>query len=575
MGAKLGVVFSGAIVACGCSGGGSGTGAITIPPGDFRYLSVTPAHGAWVAADVIPTATFSKPLAPASVGSGDLVVRTRDGVVIAGEVKSDSARMTFTPSQPLAEGFYVLTLGGDVEAFDGSPLALVALAPVEFSVRGPAGTWSNAVTLGAEPAPDANLVVAADAIGGVSLAWLQGQDVMVADYDRDGGWAPAEVADRVTAQPADVKILLGRGAGTVILATVEGDFAATPLLRVRTSRSTMRNRQRNWDGVRLFRIDLVGAPQVHVDATGRPFLLAGSRRLTRADLRVTWFDTNTMPEEVVGRPAEAFAIDGVYHGVRGDSMIAWTETSGPQRASYARVHRSGGWDAATTLPVAPHAGGVGADGNAWLFVADGPTRVLYAVQDAGRWPTTRPALPAGFGNLVARNRDVVQLDWRTDAGQETLLARHFDRLGQMVAETVLAGPTAEALRYVLFAGDPETEVLAVWRQGQGTRVSRLARTAGVLAWSAAQDWHTEHAPIPIERALVTTAAGRIGLTWVEDGKIATTFLMARRLAARPALNPRLPATATPLVDEQFLGTTAGALLVWWRGNRALNAQSLQ
>ncbi len=558
-----------------CSGGDSGGGSP--PPLDFRFVGVVPTEGAWVSPDIVPEVSFSRPLVQVTTRPGDLALFRRGGAAVPGQVKVEGARLMFQPADPLAEGFYVLVPGNDIKAFDGSPLATVALTPVEFSVRGSAGIWSDAVSLGDAPPVDVQPLIVTDAMGNASAAWVRGNQVLVADYDRDLGWSPAVVVDRIVgAVPATV--LLARGAATVAVAIVqaEGGVSVDTTIRVRVSRGLDRQGARVWEAPQLVRQTLVTAPQLHVSVVGQPFLLSASTLVGRTELRVLWLDAVGWRDEAVGRVASQFSIDGVYHGMRGDLMITWTETTLSDRVSYARVRRAAGWNLALTLGEAPRAAGIGADGNAWLLLPDGLTRAIYIAQDAERWLPTRPSVPAGFDHLIGLNRDLLQLSWRADLGAEILMARRYDRLGQLIAENVLAGPTPEPLRHVLLAGDLDTEVTAIWREGQGIQVARLARRGSpTMEWSPAVAWQAEHAQIPIERARITAASRRTALTWVEDGRLATSFLVAGRLAARRAITSRVSMSPTPLLDEVLVGTALGDVLVVWRQNGALLGQSLR
>lgn len=565
--AVLGVVTS----AC-TNGGGSEGGS---PPIGFAVAELQPARGAWVGSDVVPSVRLTREVEKASVGPDAMRLFTAGGQRVEASLEVSGNTLRLRPTQALADGEYVYLFELDVRAVDGSSLRLVTPAPIEFSVRPISIVWAPPVTLGPSTDSSVQPAFASDAIGGASLAWIHTGQLMVADFDRDRGWQQATVVDLVGAS-APMAVLLARGAGTVAVAMVYSGFfgGASTMLRVLVSERFDRTGARIWNPPGVLVADTVTEPQLHVTGIGQPYVLTASTRRANTEVRVHWVDSRgVFDEEIISRFAPAFTIDAVANGVRGEVAVAWTQTEGSARAHYVRVHRQLGWDPVLALAQAPSRLGLGVDGNAWALVPEVPSRMIYLAQDNEQWGSARPAVAAGFAALVGRERDLLVLDWVADGGQETLVSRQYDRLGQPRAAPVLAGPTSAPIQHLLYAGDPDSEVFAAWREGQTIVGAR--RSGATSTWSPSAPWREDYAPVPIERAQVTIAGNRIWLTWVDADRLVTTNLTPLRPASRPRANVRASASATPLLDEQLYGTAGGALLVVWREGDLLRAQDVR
>lgn len=563
-----------AVVAAACSGDGSGTASFGPPPG-FTIETVEPASFWWTGPDVEPSVRFTRELAGDSVLPDALRLRHAAGQPVSGRVRVAGATVSFVPAQPLALGDYILTFSLDVRASDGTPLQGIALAPVEFSVRPPASTWSPPLPLGETGEDDVGPLLATDAIGGASVAWIHAGVLHVAEYDRDRGWQSASPVDQPgTSAPSS--LLLARGAGTAAVATVRGTpgDGDVDLIRVQVSRSFDGGGRRVWTGAFAFSADLVSDPQLHVTAAGEAFLLAASARRQQRELRVHWADARRITrEDTIGFPAERFTIDQVTTGARGDVLVAWTQGDGAAVGSLARVHRQAGWEEIVQLPGPASRSGIEADGNAWLLVPELPSRAFYLIQDGGGWSAARPVVPAGLDVQVSRDRDLLVLDWRADGAGERLVAARFDRFGRPLVETVLAGPTPEPIRQVVLGGHVDAGLLAVWREGQALRFARGGD--GGRSWSQAESWKRSFAPVHVERARVDHAGPRTWFTWVEGDRLVATSWTPLQAAPRPAVNVRPSADPVPLASEWFCGTATGRLLVLWREDGALHAQDLR
>lgn len=131
------------------------TPADTTPP---TVTGTTPgADATSVPVGATPTATFSEPVQPASIG---VTLKTSAGVTVAGTSAYDATarRVTFTPAAPLAEAArYTMTVSG---AKDAAGNVLAAPVSWSFTTSGlaacPCTIWDSTATPGTPDANDTN-----------------------------------------------------------------------------------------------------------------------------------------------------------------------------------------------------------------------------------------------------------------------------------------------------------------------------------------------------------------------------------------------------------------------------------
>lgn len=554
-----------ALVMAGCSGGNGSSAPGLVQP------RTSPAAGEWVEGDVQPVVTLPREVDPTSVSDRTIVLLDAAQARVPGALEIDRNAVRLRPDAVLAEGDYTLLFEREVRSVDGVAMALPA-GPLDFSVHPRGSGWSfPPVELGGAGV-DAPLY-AADRIGGASMAWIHEGQLLVAEYDRNLGWRPATVVDRNVQSPT-AQLHLARGAGTVLLVSAIPDAftSGAVLLRAWISRRQNSGGIRIWDSLPGISANVAGALEVGVSNSGQPFLLLASRVQNTTALRVHWFD-NGGQVEVLSGPAEVFALDGVYLGIRDDLAVAWTATDRSARSSVVRVRRRGAWEAAHELPGAPTDGGIGVDDNVWLLVPEAPARTFYLAQHDLTWGSETPSVPAGWAARRDRAGRLLVLDWRADGGTERLLAQRYDRGGQLVSEQVVAGPTPDALAAIALLGDIDTEMLAVWQQGQSIQHARYDASSG--RWSAAAAWPRSFQPVPIERAVLTMAGARAWMTWLDGDRLVATHTTPYTRAPRPSTNERVSPSPTPLRDEFFYGTATGSLLAVWAQDGVLLGQDVR
>ncbi|MEZ5965040.1 MAG: Ig-like domain-containing protein [Planctomycetota bacterium] len=566
-GIRLGSAAAAGLALAGCSGGGQGSA-----PG-AQAPAVTPAEGQWVGGDAVPQVRLLHEVDPTSVSDRTLILLDGAALRVPGQVEVDGNVVRFRPAADLADDEYALNFEREVYAKDGGPMALPT-SPVRFSVRPRGPSWSApAVALGG--AGDAPPIFASDLVGGGgSLAWIHEGQVLVAEYDRDAGWRPASVIDRsVGSSTPDLHV--ARGAGTVVVATVLPDPFSADLVLIRAwlSRRFGSGGTRIWDPLPPISAAIAGVLRLHVSATGQAVLLLASTIQTTSALRAYWLSDQGGNVDMVSGPGERFALDGLYSGSRGELAVAWTVTARTERQSHVRVWRQAGWETVRALPGAPTDGGIALDGNVWLRVPDSPSSSRYVRQEGLAWRSDTPVVPAGWAARVDRSGRLVVLDWRSDAAGESVRSLLYEGTGQLVSEQTIAGPTQEPLSFMALLGDVDTELMAVWREGQ--TVQHAIRRSANSRWSEASPWRRAFLPVPVERAVLTPAGARTWVSWVEGEFLETTHVTPFARAPRPSVNVRVSPSPTPLRDEMLFGTSTGALLVVWAQDGYFHAQDVR
>ena len=574
-----GLAAASAVFVCACSNGTGGPAAVTEP--GLRVLAVTPATYEWAPVGTPVALTFNRALDPASVWTRTLVVQRRGGGEVAGTAVVEGATLHWRPAEPLGEGWYELVPRHDVRGLDGSEWNTLDAVRVEFAVRRDLGTWSAPVNLGTA-GPDAPLLVE-DPLGGAALAWLAGGDVWVAEFDRDRGWSPAVAVVPVPTSAEPTRLLAARGSATMAVAIVQAHagFQGQSAVRLSTSRTFDLEGRRVWNRPVVSFLELLAQPpELHVDAAGGPLMLLVSPSGGQQVLRMVRFaDFGLVSDEPLSAIAHEVAVERVDYSVLGDVAVTWREldVSGVRRLT--RIARRAGLDVATPMAAigAPRGGGFDQEGNAWLLLPATTATMRLRVQTAQRWQDSGVELPYGLAFLSSFALDLLTLDWRSEGGLSTLSANRVDRLGRALSSTTLYGPTREDLTLLAFHGDPDRGALAVWRGDAGIHYSRLQRGPGdATAWTSARRWEPDHAPVPIERAVITPAGrGRTYFTFVDQGRLATTYDEPGRDMPRPVRNLLDPTDGDPLRASILRGTSRGRLLLVTRSGSSYQGQWIE
>lgn len=574
-----GLAAASALFVSACSNG-TGVPAAVSEPG-LRVVAATPAALAWVPSGTPVALTFNRPLDPTSVWTGTLVVQRRGGGEVAGTTVLDGATLHWRPAEPLGEGWYELVPRHEVRALDGSEWDTLDALRVEFAVRRDLGTWSAPVNLG-RAGPDAPLLVN-DPLGGAALAWLAGGEVWVAEFDRDRGWSPAEAVMPVPTSAAPTRLLAARGSATMAVAIVQAHagFPGQSAVRLSTSRSFDLAGRRVWNRAVVTFLELLAQPpELHVDAAGGSLLLLVSPSVGQQVLRMVRFDDfGVGRDERLSAIAHHVAVERVDRSVLGDVAVTWRELDASGVRRLTRIARRGELEVATPMATigAPLGGGFDTEGNAWLLMPATAATMRLRVQAAQRWQDAGVELPLSLAFLSSFALDLLTLDWSSEGGASTLSANRVDRLGRARSGNSLYGPTREDLSLVAFHGDPDRGVLAIWRGEDGLHYSRLLRGPGdATTWTAVRRFEPDHLPVPAERAVITPAgSGRTYFTFVDDGRLATTFDEPGREMPRPVRNLLDQTDGDPLRNAILRGTSRGRLLLVTRKGDSYQGQWIE
>lgn len=507
----------------------------TTPP---TLVSTLPANNAAEeSTSTIVTATFSEPIAAASVDATSFTVTAAGGAAVGGELAIDGAIVTFTPSARLSPDVtYTVTVSTKVADLAGNHLADAASWVFTTHTAG----WTTRQLLETEMNKSA--------------------------HDLDTSFKGSKATALWLMSAANGNIIDGKS--EVWTSSYSAGTWSAPFRIVTTPA-------------------IIGAPRVATDATGRAtavWLQKGASFLSvvasRYEPATGWSTPTTIETEEAGDAA----FPAVTMDPNGNALVVWTQGDGSTTSNaWANRFAVGmGWGTATKLETSTvsvsgrPAVDAAADGSALALWSQG-TSLL-----ASRFSGTSWASPVTVGTSMAGA--FVQVRFAADG---TAVAAWTD--GRVHAaqfagtwsapDTLDASPAGSVIAGASLALATDGKALVVWHQGSGALHTWQALLDGAGIWGSSFRIDASTAST-YDARVAFDASGTAVAVWSEDGTAADAPRSIRAGQFRPITGWTAPQlvetddTVTANASKPAVGYDAGSntfVSVWLQEGIGFNS----